>query len=185
MTVEEYLAEVERLLPGAADIVRPYVTDEASLAQMGTPAELVAHMKEQHVHHDAVALPDGSTVVAVSFDPAYERETPPDFGLYLDARWDPPWPHAHVDWPDFGLPADPAAFVASLEDVLARARRGEVVELGCLGGHGRTGTALACLATLAGVENDPVDWVRSTYCERAVETDDQAVFARQTRTSPR
>ena len=185
MTVEEFLAEVERLLPGAADIVRPYVTDEASLAQMGTPADLVAHMKAQHRHLDAVALPDGTTVVAVSFNPAYERDTAPDFGLYLDERWDPPWPHAHVDWPDFGLPADVDAFVAALEDVLARAGRGEVVELGCLGGHGRTGTALACLATLAGDEGDPVAWVRSTYCERAVETPEQEAFARQTRRSPR
>jgi hypothetical protein len=139
----------------------------------------------QHVHLDAVALPDGTTVVAVSFDPSYERETSPAFGLYLDDRWDPPWPHAHVDWPDFGLPSDPDAFVAALEGVLARARRGEVVEVGCLGGHGRTGTALACLAALTGIEGDPVEWVRSTYCDHAVETDDQAGFARQTRRSPR
>jgi protein-tyrosine phosphatase len=90
-----------------------------------------------------------------------------------------------VDWPDFGLPADPAAFLAALEDVMARARRVDVVELGCLGGHGRTGTALACLAALTGVEGDPVEWVRSTYCENAVETDEQAEFARQTRRSPR
>jgi len=185
VTVDEYLAEVERLLPGAADILRPHIVDESSLVQMGTPAEIVARMKEQHVHRDAVALPDGTTVVAVSFDPTYERESPPDFGLYLDHRWAPPWPHAHVDWPDFGLPADAAAFVASLQDVLARSRRGEVVEVGCLGGHGRTGTALACLAVLAGADGDPVEWVRSTYCKRAVETDEQAAFARQTRTSPR
>jgi hypothetical protein len=185
VTVEEYLAAVERLLPGAADILRPHIVDESSLAQLGTPAEIVARMQQQHRHLDAVALPDGSTVVAVSFNPAYERDTPPDFGLYLDDRWDPPWPHAHVDWPDFGLPADPDAFLAALEDVLGRARRGEVVELGCLGGHGRTGTALACLASLAGVEGDPVDWARSAYCEKAVETEEQAAFARQTRRSPR
>ncbi|MEN3273198.1 MAG: hypothetical protein V7636_1959 [Actinomycetota bacterium] len=185
MTVEEYLAEVERLLPGAADIVRPYIEDESSLARLGTPAEVVARMKAQHRHLDAVTLPDGTTVVAVSFSSAYERDAPPDFGLYLDERWDPPWPHAHVDWPDFGLPADPDAFVAALEDLRVRSRRGEVVELGCLGAHGRTGTALACLAVLAGVDGDPVDWVRSTYCDKAVETDEQAAFARQTRRSPR
>ena len=185
MTVDEYLAEVERLLPGAADILRPYVTDEASLAQMGTPVEIVARMKDQHVHLDALVLPDGTTVVATSFNPAYEREAAPDFGLYLDDRWDPPWPHAKVDWPDFGLPADADDFVAALEDVLARARQGAVVELGCLGGHGRTGTALACLAALAGVDGDPVEWVRSTYCAEAGETPEQEAYARQTRRSPR
>ena len=139
----------------------------------------------QHVHRDAVTLPDGTTVVAVTFTPAYERDAAPDFGLYLDERWSPPWPHAHVDWPDFGLPADPAGFSAALEDVLARARAGDVVELGCLGGHGRTGTALGCLAALVGVDGDPVDWVRATYCEKAIETAAQEAFVRQTRRSPR
>jgi protein-tyrosine phosphatase len=58
--------------------------------------------------------------------------------------------------------------------VLARARSGEAVEIGCLGGHGRTGTALACLAVLAGTPpDDAVAWVRATYCEKAVETDAQ------------
>jgi hypothetical protein len=185
VTVEEYLAEVEQLLPGAADILRPHIVDESSLAQLGTPAEIVARIQQQHVHLDSVNLPDGTTVVAVSFNPAYERDGVPDFGLYLDERWDPPWPHAHVDWPDFGLPNDADAFVAALEELLARARRGEVVEIGCLGGHGRTGTALACLAVLAGAVGDPVDWIRATYCERAVETPEQEAFARQTRRSPR
>jgi hypothetical protein len=138
-----------------------------------------------HVHRDAVVLPDGTRVVAVSFNPAYQRETPPDFGLYLDGAWDPPWPHAHVAWPDYGLPENVGAFVAALDDLVARARRGEVVELGCIGGHGRTGTALACLAALTGVEGDPVEWVRSTYCDHAVETPEQEAFARQTRRSPR
>jgi len=50
-------------------------------------------------------------------------------------------------------------------------------EIGCLGGHGRTGTALACLAVLAGHSPaDAVAWVRTHYCDHAVETDDQAAF---------
>ena len=62
---------------------------------------------------------------------------------------------------------------------LDRARAGEVVEVGCLGGHGRTGTALACLAVLAGhPADDAVAWVRRTYCDRAVETDEQADYVR-------
>ena len=75
------------------------------------------------------------------------------------------------------MPADSAAFVASLRSLLARARQGEVVELGCLGGHGRTGTALACLAVLAGTSPPAaVAWVRSAYCSQAVETPDQEAF---------
>jgi hypothetical protein len=51
-------------------------------------------------------LPDGTEVTAVSFDAAdpYIREQPPDYGLYLDHKWQPPWAHDHLDWPDFGVP---------------------------------------------------------------------------------
>jgi hypothetical protein len=134
---------------------------------------------EHHVHRTAVELADGTVVTAVSYlgDDPYGREATPAFGLYLDSRWDPPWPHAHADWPDFGVPADAAALRASLQQLLDRARAGEAVELGCLGGHGRTGTALACLAVLTGTPADEaVAWVRERYCGDAVETDAQRAF---------
>jgi hypothetical protein len=131
-----------------------------------------------HQHRTTVVLPDGTAVTAVSFDPMapYDREPGhrPDHGLYLDARWQPPWDHQLLDWPDFGVPADPADLVAALRALLDRARGGERVEIGCLGGHGRTGTALACLAVLAGhPPGDAVAWVRTNYCAKAVETPDQ------------
>jgi hypothetical protein len=131
---------------------------------------------ERHVHRSPVTFVDGTTVTGVSFaaQNPYHRETAPSFGLYLDERWAPPWPHTHVEWPDFGVPADLDSFCAALADALERARRGEIVELGCLGGHGRTGTALACLAILSGTPpNEAVEWVRANYCEKAVETDEQ------------
>src|SRR5918995_563824 len=88
---------------------------------------------------------EGSGAPAVSFAPTdpYRRDRPPDHGLYLDPRWRPPWDHDHLDWPDFGVPDDPVPVVAALRSLLDRARAGERVEVGCLGGHGRTGTALA------------------------------------------
>ena len=131
---------------------------------------------ERHVHRSPVTFVDGTTVTGVSFaaQNPYQRETAPSFGLYLDQRWAPPWPHTHVEWPDFGVPADLDSFRAALADALERARRGEIVELGCHGGHGRTGTALACLAMLTGTPpNEAVEWVRANYCEKAVETDEQ------------
>ncbi|HEV8065938.1 MAG TPA: protein-tyrosine phosphatase family protein [Acidimicrobiales bacterium] len=134
-------------------------------------------MEGLHSHLDFVVLPSGITLTAASFSAGYERPRSPDFGLYLDERWAPPWPHAHIAWPDFGVPADGAAARAALVDVLRRASDGESVEIGCLGGHGRTGTALACLAVLAGVEpSEAVAWVRSHYCSQAVETAEQAAF---------
>jgi hypothetical protein len=103
-----------------------------------------------HIHRDLVHLPDGTSCIAVSFsgDRPYERDVPPDFGLYLDTRWEPPWPNDHVDWPDFGLP-DRRTLADALDALVERARAGERVEIGCYGGHGRTGTALACLAWCA------------------------------------
>jgi protein-tyrosine phosphatase len=64
--------------------------------------------------------------------------------------------------------------MVALRSVIDRARTGEQVEVGCLGGHGRTGTALACLAVLTGYPAaGAVAWVRANYCPKAVETADQ------------
>ena len=134
---------------------------------------------EHHVHRTRVQLADDVTVTAVTFvaDDPYARADPPGFGLYLDETWAPPWPHAHLDWPDFGVPGDLDALRRALQDLLDRARAGESVEVGCLGGHGRTGTALACLAVLTGTPADEaVAWVRASYCARAVETEEQEAF---------
>jgi hypothetical protein len=134
---------------------------------------------EVHRHLDLVVLPDGTEVTAVSFDAGdpYTRDEAPEFGLYLDRRWAPPWPHEHLDWPDFGVPEDEGAVVEALKSLLDRARAGAWVEIGCLGGHGRTGTALAGLALLCGQpREEAVAWVRANYCEEAVETEEQAAF---------
>ena len=134
---------------------------------------------EMHEHRSAVTLQDSSVVVAVSFDQRapYERDQPPAFGLYLDRCWQPPWPHEHLEWPDFGLPTDTTELVSALQGLLVRARLGHRVELGCQGGHGRTGTALACAALLTGLPaSDAVGWVRATYCEAAIETPQQEAF---------
>ena len=165
------MAIVDRVRGGGSGVT----VDELALVReawsaAGRPAP------HRHVHRTRVALVDGTEVIGVTFaaDDPYTREEQPAFGLYLDDTWRAPWPHGHVEWPDFGVPTDLEHLRRSLADVLARARSGEAVEIGCLGGHGRTGTALACLAVLAGTPpDDAVAWVRATYCEKAVETDAQ------------
>jgi protein-tyrosine phosphatase len=134
---------------------------------------------EIHRHLSPVVLPDGTQLTAASFDPVapYSRARDPDYGLYLDSRWQPPWDHGYIDWPDFGVPASTEAVVQALSTVLERARSGQAIEIGCLGGHGRTGSALACLAVLTGYPaRDAVAWVRSNYCIKAVETPRQEAF---------
>ncbi len=102
-----------------------------------------------------------------------------EYGLYLDARWAPRWPAEVVDWPDLGVPlaADDAA--RAIRTAHAAARSGRRVEVGCVGGVGRTGTVLACLAVLSGVPaDDAVAWVRDHYDPRAVEGFRQEAWVR-------
>lgn len=109
------------------------------------------------------SLPDGPT---------------PTFALYLLGEEPPavPWEAKWLRWPDFRLPADPAAARRAFEEALARAET-ERVEVACAGGQGRTGTALACLAILDGISSkEAVKYIRTNYSPRAVETPWQRRF---------
>ena len=111
-----------------------------------------------------------------------EPTTPADFTLVLGKGPAPEWPHRRIGWPDFGVPADRADAVAAVRDARARAARGERVEVACRGGVGRTGTALAALAVLDGLEPAAaVHWVRAGYHPRAVETPWQRWWLRRVR----
>lgn len=110
------------------------------------------------------------------------RDTPegpaPEFGLYLLGKQPPamPWEARWVRWPDFRLPADDADARDGLREAWRRAAT-ERVEVACAGGHGRTGTALACIAILDGVPADEaVAFVREHYRPRAVETRKQRLY---------
>ena len=99
----------------------------------------------------------------------------PTFGVYLLGRPPPAadWEYRWLRWPDFRLPADAAQARAMLTQAWERAADGRV-EIGCGGGRGRTGTALACLAILDGVPAaQAVAFVRAHYHRRAVETPGQ------------
>jgi protein-tyrosine phosphatase len=124
-----------------------------------------------------LTLPSGRAVRGRAW-----RELPagpqPDLGLYLLPRPPAatPWESRWVRWPDFALPTDPARLREALVDLLARSGD-ERTEVACLGGTGRTGTALACLAVLDGMPPaEAVDFVRRGYRPKAVETRAQARF---------
>lgn len=125
-----------------------------------------------------MALPSGRLVRGRSLGDASPYQPDPEFAVYVigsdlhGVTWDYHW----VDWPDFGLPASPGALRESLVEALARSCA-ERVEIGCAGGRGRTGTALACLAVLDGAPAaDAVAYVRQYYHPGAVETPDQASY---------
>src|SRR6266568_751485 len=99
----------------------------------------------------------------------------PAFGVYLLGRRPPavPWESRWLKWPDFRLPSDAADVLPALTEAWQRAVA-ERVEIACAGGHGRTGTALACLAILDGVPGtEAVAFVREHYDPHAVETPGQ------------
>jgi protein-tyrosine phosphatase len=120
-----------------------------------------------------VVLLDGRLVRGRGIHAPPESDVqPPEFGVYLLGRpIDPgPWEHRFVRWPDFGLPLSTSHAVRALCEAFDRAAN-QRVEVCCAGGTGRTGSALAVLAALAGVQPDQsVAWVRQHYRPRAVET---------------
>jgi hypothetical protein len=117
-------------------------------------------------------LPSGRLVRGRGLSRPMPSGHPPTFGVYLLGSAPPEfgWESRWVRWPDFRLPSDRAYARKVLLEALARAE-GDRVEFACYGGHGRTGTALACLAVLDGVPAaEAVAFVREHYDPKAVET---------------
>ena len=101
----------------------------------------------------------------------------PDFGLYADWSWNPWWRNEHVDWQDFGLPTDYETAYDQISDAFDKAKAGKIIEIGCIGGHGRTGTILACMAVLDGfTPKEAVIHIEKNYCDQVIETLDQEWF---------
>ena len=80
-----------------------------------------------------------------------------------------------IDWPDFAPP--PPEVRELLEEVRMHMRMQHPVYVGCYGGTGRTGTFLALLAKMDGIES-PIAYVRNEYRKQAVETRPQERFIR-------
>lgn len=129
-----------------------------------------------HTAHP-VEFPDGTVVYASSVVYRKEDDPAPQFGLYLDDVWSPSCLSYVLAWPDMNIPKFKDVACHAIVDTFNKARLGMFVEVGCIGGHGRTGTVLACMASLAGVPWDEcVAWVKENYCPKAVETAEQEWF---------
>ena len=119
-----------------------------------------------------VELPGGRSIRGRGLRRPLPDGPEPDFGVYL-LHHDPgafDWDQRWVRWPDFRTPTSPADAVAALAEAYERCAF-ERVEIACAGGVGRTGTAMAVIAVLAGVPRaEAVMWVRRRYNRRAVET---------------
>lgn len=108
--------------------------------------------------------------------------TTPDLGCYAYNGWNPSSPAIFIPWQDYGLPTCTFTQAArSIKLAFEAAKEGDVVEMGCMGGHGRTGTILACMAILADptlTGPEAVTLIKTTYCSKAVETSSQEWFVR-------
>lgn len=120
----------------------------------------------------------------------------PDIGFYLDAKWASstivasagmslPFVRASrrhgqmivYPWEDWGVPASKTELRKALTWLLKQVGDGNVIEIGCMGGHGRTGTALACMLALQGLSaKEAISRVWNAYCEEAIESQRQIEF---------
>ena len=75
--------------------------------------------------------------------------------------------------PDGEIPYwDDKIWLILAKEIKTQLLTGKDIMICCLGGHGRTGIAAAIIAHLIDSEmatNNPVQWVRDLYCEKAVE----------------
>jgi hypothetical protein len=96
------------------------------------------------------------------------------------AQWEGDGPMSReivLDWPDMGIVELPRAFWVKLVEQLTVTNASMLVF--CVGGHGRTGTAIASLMVACGwTSSDAIGWVRAHYCGRAIETDEQEQYIR-------
>jgi protein-tyrosine phosphatase len=128
-----------------------------------------------------IEMPDGTRFRGRGLGNPEPNGQQPTFGLYLLGKQPSPmdWESRWLRWPDFRLPSDRAEAARAFADVHALARTGRV-EIACGGGKGRTGTALACIAVIAGVPaEEAVSYVREHYDRHAVETPFQRRFVQR------
>lgn len=93
--------------------------------------------------------------------------TVPGMGARYDAVF--------LEWPDMAVFRDFPTLEASLKWLMTYARKGQMADIGCVGSHGRTGTALACLLVMEEglTAEEAIKAVRKRHCQRCIETDRQ------------
>ena len=176
VAVIERRDDIEDKLVVAAPGTGPWTADAIAEA-----VQFQEQWFDSHVHVPAwtwaggpgvVELPDGRRLRGRGLRHPLPAGDLPQFGVYLLGRHPGPfeWEHRWVRWPDLRTPASTDDALAALRQAYDRAAT-ERVEVACGGGVGRTGTALAAIAVLAGVAPaEAVEWVRRHYNRRAVET---------------
>jgi len=129
-------------------------------------------------------------LASASFDKGTPAGTPtqPDYGVYLATTWsagitctpdfptaalDMPtqYPAVFYDWTDMAAPRNPQ-IVGLVTWMVNSIKDGVLLDIGCMGAHGRTGTLLAMLLVeIEGLKaQEAIDQVRERHCKNAIET---------------
>jgi hypothetical protein len=77
---------------------------------------------------------------------------------------------------DMHAPENVTRFKKMVTWVCNQLHDGKTVHVGCIGGHGRTGTVLSAIIAEALGEKDAIQYVRKHYCKKAVESKAQVQF---------
>ena len=125
-------------------------------------------------------------------EPNWDR-VKPDLGIYMAEPWlskagrvvtnwvqldtGTSYGVIYIRWPDRDV-VDLEVLVPVIARAIEYLESGKLVEIGCFGGHGRTGTVAACLlGIIEGISGEEaVEEVRTRYCEHAVEGKVQEKF---------
>lgn len=78
--------------------------------------------------------------------------------------------------PDRSIPEDDEEFDKLLAYLEVALFQGKKVVIGCIGGHGRTGMVLAALYARMTGDDSGAKLVRSTYCQKAIESKEQIKY---------
>jgi protein-tyrosine phosphatase len=91
--------------------------------------------------------------------------------------WDPPKVvEVQYSIQDMHAPTNVSRFKKMITWVCNQLHEGKTVHVGCIGGHGRTGTVFAAIVAEALQEKDAIQFVRKHYCKKAVESKEQVKF---------
>jgi len=77
---------------------------------------------------------------------------------------------------DMEAPSNVARFKKLVTWVCTQLQDGKTVHIGCIGGHGRTGTVISAIVAEMLGEKDAIQYVRTHYCKKAVESTTQVAF---------
>ena len=179
-------ASIDRLMEGDSpkeeQLTWQHPQNPKTKARYVAPVRSCAHNRTPFSFNEHTIYLSGSS----------DRQTPvqgpdPTVAIYLDVTWlrgkvlsnggmKKPEGEPHIiylNWPDYGV-VEVQRLMCIARWALEQLEAGHTLEVGCVGGHGRTGTFVAGMMVVTGFHpDDAIKEVRTNYCPNAVESKPQ------------